>query len=66
MKANELRQKSADDLQKELAGLLEEQFKLRMQQGAGQLQRPSDVKRVRRDIARVKTVLNEMQGGKAS
>ncbi len=66
MKANELRQKSAEDLQKELTGLLEEQFKLRMQQGAGQLQRPSDVKRVRRDIARVKTVLNEMQGGKAS
>ncbi len=66
MKANELRKKSADDLQKELTGLLEEQFKLRMQQGAGQLQRPSDVKRVRRDIARVKTVLNELQGGKAS
>ena len=66
MKANELRQKSAEDLQKELTGLLEEQFKLRMQQGAGQLQRPSDVKRVRRDIARVKTVLNELQGGKAS
>ncbi len=66
MKANELRKKSTDDLQKELTGLLEEQFKLRMQQGAGQLQRPSDVKRVRRDIARVKTVLNELQGGKAS
>jgi large subunit ribosomal protein L29 len=59
MKANELRHKSADELKLELDGLLREQFNLRMQKGTGQLSRPDQVKKVRRDIARVKTVLNE-------
>lgn len=59
MNANELREKSADDLKLELDGLLREQFNLRMQQGTGQLSRPDQVKKVRRDIARIKTVLNE-------
>ncbi len=59
MNASELRQKSSDELKLELDGLLREQFNLRMQKGSGQLSRPDQVKKVRRDIARIKTVLNE-------
>jgi large subunit ribosomal protein L29 len=59
MSANDLRQKSAEDLQRELDGLMREQFNLRMQKATGQLSRPDKVKKVRRDIARLKTVLNE-------
>lgn len=59
MKASELREKSIEDLQKELHGLLREQFNLRMQKGTGQLSQPHRVSQVRRDIARVKTILNE-------
>ena len=59
MNANELRQKSVSELNDELAGLLREQFNLRMQQGTGQLGKPSQFRTVRRDIARVKTILNE-------
>jgi large subunit ribosomal protein L29 len=59
MIANDLRQKSADELQEDLDGLVREQFNLRMQKGTGQLSRPDKVKKVRRDIARIKTVLNE-------
>lgn len=66
MNANELRQKSSQDLQKELDDLLREQFNLRMQKGSGQLARPDHVKKVRRDIARIKTVMNETQSGDAS
>ena len=63
MKASELRKKSRTELQKELNDLLKEQFNLRMQKGSGQLSKPSLFKSVRRDIARVETVLTEM--GKA-
>ena len=59
MNANELRAKSADELKLEMDGLLKEQFNLRMQKGTGQLSRPDQVKKVRRDIARIKTVLTE-------
>jgi len=59
MNASDLRAKSADELKLELDGLLKEQFNLRMQQGTGQLTRPDQVKKVRHDIARIKTVLNE-------
>jgi large subunit ribosomal protein L29 len=59
MKASEIRQKSAEDLSKELVELHKEQFNLRMQNATGQLARNSELKRVRRDIARIKTVLNE-------
>jgi large subunit ribosomal protein L29 len=61
MKAQELRTKTAEELQKELLELSRERFKLRMQQGTGQLTRNSELKRVRRDIARVKTILSEKQ-----
>jgi len=59
MKATELREKSVDELQGELLSKLEDQFKLRMQKAVGQVQSPSQIKSVRRDIARIKTVLTE-------
>lgn len=59
MKANELRGKTVAELKQELVGLLREQFNLRMQKGTGQLARPDQFQKVRRNIARVKTVLNE-------
>lgn len=62
MKASELKDKNVDDLNKELANLLREQFNLRMQKGTGQLAKPHLLKDVRRNIARVKTVLNQKAG----
>ncbi|MEZ8144642.1 50S ribosomal protein L29 [Enterovibrio norvegicus FF-33] len=59
MKAQELREKSVEQLNEELLGLLREQFNLRMQSATGQLQQTHTLKTVRRDIARVKTVLNQ-------
>jgi large subunit ribosomal protein L29 len=62
-----MREKNETELRDELSGLLREQFNLRMQRGIGQLATPHDLRRVRRDIARIKTVLNEKkQGGEAS
>jgi large subunit ribosomal protein L29 len=61
MKASDLRKSGAEELQKQLEELLKEQFNLRMQQGAGQLSRPSQMRAVRRDIARIKTVMTEMK-----
>jgi len=61
MNAQELRAKKAADLNTDLAGLLKEQFNLRMQKATGQLSKTSQLKAVRRDIARVKMVLNEKQ-----
>jgi large subunit ribosomal protein L29 len=67
MNASDLRQKSSDELKLELDGLLREQFNLRMQKGTGQLNRPDQIRKVRRDIARIKTVLNEkMKTGEAA
>jgi len=65
MKAGELREKSVDELTQTLTDLLKEQFNLCMQQGSGQLARPSQMKVVRRDIARVKTVMHEKKVGSA-
>jgi large subunit ribosomal protein L29 len=62
MKASELREKSAEDLGKELLTLREEQFKLRMQKATGQLGQTHLVQNNQRDIARVKTVLTEKAG----
>lgn len=59
MKAVELREKNADELNVELVGLYREQFNLRMQKGVGQLSRPDQFRKVRRNIARIKTILNE-------
>jgi large subunit ribosomal protein L29 len=62
MKAQDLREKSVDELNAELLSLLKEQFNLRMQAATGQLQQTHTLKVVRRDIARVKTVLTEKAG----
>ena len=59
MKASELRAKSAPELNKELLDLLKAQFSLRMQLATQQLSNTSQLRKVRRDIARVRTVLNE-------
>ena len=59
MKANELRAKSGDELQKELSELLKAQFGLRMQHATQQLTNTSQIKKVRRDIARARTILRE-------
>ena len=61
MDMNELRGKSGKELQTSLHELLKEQFNLRMQAGTGQLARPHLMKDVRRNIARVKTVMNEQR-----
>jgi large subunit ribosomal protein L29 len=61
MKAADLRKKSIDDLNEELVALRREQFNLRMQHATGELTHNHEHGRVRREIARVKTVLNELQ-----
>ena len=59
MKPSELRGKNADDLKKELEALLRAQFGLRMQKATQQLSNTSQLKKVRRDIARVRTVMRQ-------
>ncbi len=66
MKASELRVKTPQELNGSLEGLLKEQFNLRMQKGTGQLSRPSRMNEVRKEIARIKTVLNEQKSSDAS
>jgi large subunit ribosomal protein L29 len=58
----ELRDKSSDELKAELSALLKEQFGLRMQKATQQLTNSANIVRVRRDIARVKTLLNQKDG----
>ena len=60
MKASELRSKSVEDLQKELLELRRAQFGLRMQLATQSLTKNSEIQRVKREIARVHTVLTEM------
>lgn len=62
MKANELRSKDEAELRKELESLLRAQFSLRMQRATQQLANSSQLGKTRRDIARVRTVLNEQAG----
>lgn len=59
MKASELKSKSNDELKQELLELLKAQFSLRMQKGTQQLSNTSQLGKVRRDIARVRTILRE-------
>ena len=59
MELKELRQKSADDLKAHLLELHKEQFSLRMQKATGQLTKTHDIRLVRREIARVNTLLTE-------
>ena len=65
MKITDLRSKSADQLQAQLVQLKKEQFNLRFQQATGQLEKTARVKEVRRDIARVKTLLAEQAKAEA-
>jgi large subunit ribosomal protein L29 len=62
MKTSELREKSAAELQDALHGELESQFKLRMQKSTGQLNQTHLMAQIRKNIARIKTVLNEQAG----
>ena len=66
MKAAELREKTADQLREELEGLKKEAFNLRFQQATGALENTARMRQVRRDAARVKTVLNQMAAQAAS
>jgi large subunit ribosomal protein L29 len=65
MKARELRRNSHEELQVQLLELLKEQFNLRMQKATGQLSRPARVKTVRREIARIRTLMHEQKMGSA-
>ncbi|SDT88111.1 LSU ribosomal protein L29P [Pseudomonas pohangensis] len=62
MKASELRGKTAQQLNEQLLGLLRDQFNLRMQKATGQLGQSHLLLQVKRDISRVKTVLNQQAG----
>ena len=61
MEASELRNKSVEELNEELLELRREQFNLRMQQATGELTQNHQHSRVRKEIARIKTVLNELK-----
>jgi len=62
MKASELREKTVEALQQEHLELLEQQFKLRMKHASGQLPKSHELGQVRKNIARIKTVIREKQG----
>ena len=59
MQANDLRNKSIEDLKTELSNLQREQFNLRFQLKTGSLQQTDNVRKVRRDIARINTIISE-------
>jgi len=59
MKAKEIRERSDDELRKALGDLEEQLFKLRFQKSTGQIENPQKIREVRKDIARVQTVINE-------
>ena len=62
VKAEALRAKTSDELKTQLVDLKKEQFNLRFQVAGGQVENPSRAKIVRREIARIKTVLRQMSG----
>ena len=64
MKASELRSKSKDELREELVSLKKEQFNLRFQAASGQLENTARVRQIRRDVARIQTILGEQAGRK--
>jgi len=65
MKADDLRAKTVDELKDQLITLKKEQFNLRFQQASGQLENTARVCQVRRDIARIKTLLTEKQASQS-
>ncbi len=66
MKAADLREKTPDQLREDLAALKKEAFNLRFQQATGQLENTARMKAVRRDAARVKTILNQKAAAAAA
>ena len=66
MDANELRNKTPDQLRDKLAGLKKEAFNLRFQQATGQIENTARMRSVKRDAARVKTILNEKAANAAA
>jgi large subunit ribosomal protein L29 len=66
MKANELRDKTPDQLRDELANTKKESFNLRFQQATGQMENTSGIRAARRNAAKVKTILNEKAAAAAS
>ena len=66
MDANELRNKTPDQLRDALAGLKKEAFNLRFQQATGQIENTARMRSVKRDVARVKTILNEKAANAAA
>jgi large subunit ribosomal protein L29 len=66
MKANELRERSKEELNKTLSDLSEQLFKLRFQKSTGQIENPQKIREVRKDIARVMTVLSERRDAEAA
>ena len=64
MKASDVRSKTADELKDQLVDLKKEQFNLRFQRATQQLEAPAQVRKVRRDIARIKTILAEKNAAK--
>jgi large subunit ribosomal protein L29 len=64
MKASDVRSKTADELKDQLVDLKKEQFNLRFQRATQQLEKPAQVKKTRRDIARIKTILSEKNAAK--
>ena len=62
IKAEELRAKTPDELKTQLVALKKEQFNLRFQVAGGQIENPSRARIVRREIARIKTVLGQLAG----
>lgn len=59
MKATDVRAKTLDELRTELEGLKKEQFNLRFQKATGQLENTARVRQIRRDIARIQTIMRE-------
>jgi large subunit ribosomal protein L29 len=66
MEAEQLRGKSADELKDELLSLRKEAFNLRFQRASGQLENTARVRQVRRDIARIKTIMRQRKSAGAS
>lgn len=66
MKTSDLRKKSVAELEKDLISLREEQFKSQMKRSTGQLSHNHILKQARRDVARIKTVINELKRSKSN
>ena len=66
MKVSEIRAKSDDEIRELILDMRRKQFNLRMQAGAGQPPRSSEVRQLRKDVARAKTILKERQQGNAA